>query len=67
MIREIFMNGRHRHVTLVIAVQYVMDMPPDLRTQVDYVFALRENVIKNRERLYRQFFGFLTSTNTLPP
>ena len=58
VIREIFMNGRHRHVTLVIAVQYVMDMPPDLRTQVDYVFALRENVIKNRERLYLQFFGF---------
>lgn len=61
VIREIFMNGRHRHVTLIISAQYVMDMPPDLRTQVDYVFALRENVIKNRERLWKQFFGFFDS------
>ena len=59
-IREIFMNGRHRRITLILSAQYVMDLPPDLRTQVDYVFALRENVIQNRERLWKQFFGFFT-------
>ena len=26
-----------------------MDMGPDLRTQVDYVFALRENIIRHRK------------------
>ena len=61
VIREIFMNGRHRHLTFIISAQYVMDLPPDLRTQVDYVFALRENVMQNRERMWKQFFGFFKS------
>jgi len=58
VIREIFMNGRHRRITLILSAQYVMDLPPDLRTQVDYIFALRENVVQNRERLWKQFFGY---------
>ena len=34
-----------------------MDLSPDLRANVDYVFILRENVIQNREKLYKSFFG----------
>ena len=60
LIREIFMNGRHRRITLILSAQYVMDLPPDLRTQIDYVFALRENVVANRDRLWKQFFGFFS-------
>ena len=56
-IRDLFMNGRHLHITLCNAVQYVMDMGPDLRTQVDYVFALRENIISNKTKLWKYFFG----------
>ena len=56
-IRDLFMNGRHLSVTLCNAVQYVMDMGPDLRTQVDYVFALRENIISNKTKLWKYFFG----------
>ena len=44
-------------MTLLLSAQYVMDLPPDLRTQVDYVFSLRENVMSNREKLYKQFFA----------
>lgn len=55
--RDLFMNGRHVHITLCNAVQYVMDMGPDLRTQVDYVFALRENIISNKAKLWKYFFG----------
>ena len=56
-IRDLFMNGRHYKITFLAAVQYLMDLSPALRTQVDYCFALRENVISNRERLYKYFFG----------
>jgi len=56
-IRDLFMNGRHMHITLCNAVQYVMDIGPDLRTQVDYVFALRENIISNKSKLWKYFFG----------
>lgn len=56
-IRDLFMNGRHLNVCMCNAMQYVMDMGPDLRTQVDYIFALRENIISNKQRLWKYFFG----------
>ena len=55
--RNLFMNGRHYKCFFLAAVQWLMDLGPDLRTQVDYVFALRENILSNRERLYKYFFG----------
>ena len=33
-----------------------MDLPPALRANVDYVFILRENIIQNREKLYKSFW-----------
>lgn len=57
VIRDLFMNGRHQHVTLFNAMQYVMDMPPDLRTQVDYCFVFKENIMANKVKLWKYFFG----------
>eukprot|EP00967_Tisochrysis_lutea_P055514 scaffold69821_cov26-Tisochrysis_lutea.AAC.1 len=51
------MNGRHMHVTFCNAMQYVMDMGPDLRTQVDYVFAFKENILCNKNKMWKYFFG----------
>ena len=42
-------HTRHYKITFLNAVQYVMDLGPDLRTQVDYVFALSENIISNKQ------------------
>jgi len=56
-IRQCFMNGRHWKIFFMLTMQYCMDLSPDLRANVDYVFVLRENVIQNRERLYKSFFG----------
>ena len=43
MMRLLFMNGRHWKVMLVITMQYPLGIPPTLRTNIDYVFILREN------------------------
>ena len=51
------MNGRHWKLFFMLTMQYCMDLTPDLRANVDYVFVLRENVIQNREKLYKTFFG----------
>lgn len=56
-IRNLFMNGRHRKIFFISCQQYIMDMPPELRGQVDYVFALREPIISNKEKLWKFFFG----------
>ena len=34
-IRAVMMNGRHEHIFFVNAVQYVVDFPKDLRSQLD--------------------------------
>jgi len=56
-IRQCFMNGRHWKLFFMLTMQYCMDLSPDLRANVDYVFILRENIVQNREKLYKSFFG----------
>ena len=36
--RAVFQNGRHRRLFLINAVQYLCDLSPDLRTNVDVIF-----------------------------
>jgi hypothetical protein len=55
MMRLLFMNGRHWKVMLVITMQYPLGIPPNLRTNIDYVFILRENYITNRERIWKNY------------
>ena len=59
-IRGIFMNGRHWKITFLLTMQYCMDLPPDLRANIDYVFILRENIIQNQEKIYKNFFGIFS-------
>lgn len=59
--RTIFMNGRHWKIFFMLTMQYCMDLSPDLRSNVDYVFVLRENIIQNREKIYKNFFGIFPS------
>ena len=56
-IRACFMNGRHYKLLFIITMQYALGVPPNLRTNVDYVFILRENYISNRKRLYEHYAG----------
>ena len=57
MMRLLFMNGRHWKVMLVITMQYPLGIPPTLRTNIDYVFILREPYIANRKRIYDNYAG----------
>jgi hypothetical protein len=57
MMRLLFMNGRHWKVFLIITMQYPLGIPPTLRTNIDYVFILREPYIANRKRIYENYAG----------
>ena len=57
VMRLLFMNGRHWKVILVITMQYPLGIPPNLRTNIDYVFILREPYIANRKRIYENYAG----------
>lgn len=56
-IREIFMNGRHWGIMFILAMQFALGIPPNLRSNIDYVFILRENIVSNRKRLYEHYAG----------
>ena len=57
LMRLLFMNGRHYKIMLVITMQYPLGIPPTLRTNIDYVFILREPYIANRKRIYENYAG----------
>lgn len=57
LMRLLFLNGRHWKVMMLITMQYPLGIPPTLRTNIDYVFILRENIIGNRKRIYENYAG----------
>ena len=61
MMRLLFMNGRHWKVMLIITMQYPLGVPPNLRTNIDYTFILREPYINNRKRIYENFAGMFST------
>ena len=56
-IKQLFMTGRHYKILFVITMQYPLGIPPTLRTNIDYIFLFRENIIKNRKRIYEHYAG----------
>jgi hypothetical protein len=57
LMRLLFMNGRHWKIMLIITMQYPLGVPPNLRTNIDYTFILREPYITNRKRIYENYAG----------
>ena len=57
LMRLLFMNGRHWKIMLIITMQYPLGIPPNLRTNIDYVFILREPYIANRKRIWENYAG----------
>lgn len=56
-IKEVFFNGRHISILFFLTMQYPLGISPQLRTNIDYVFIFRENIMANRKRLYEQYAG----------
>ncbi len=59
--RSVFMNGRHYKLLFMLTMQFALGIPPNLRTNIDYVFILRENYVSNRKRLYEHYAGMFPS------
>jgi len=55
--RYVFMNGRHVDLSTMITMQYPLGITPNLRTNVDFVFILRETILGNRRRIYENYAG----------
>lgn len=56
-IRSIFMNGRHYKIFFLITLQHAMGLPPVLRNNIDYIFIFRNNIRREREKIYQHYAG----------
>jgi len=58
--RTIAMRGRHMGpLAYTNCVQYLMDMPADIRSQIHYVFCMKETSKKNIKKLYEDIFSMV--------
>lgn len=60
-IREIFMNGRHWQLLFILTMQYPLGITPNLRSNIDWVFILRNNIMRDRKTLYEHYAGMFPS------
>jgi hypothetical protein len=60
-IRYLFMNGRWLKVFFIITMQYPLGIQPALRTNVDFVFILREPYMTNRKRIFDNYCSVFPS------
>lgn len=56
-ILELFFNGRHHHLSFILTMQFSLGIPPELRSNFDYIFLLAEDIMSNRKRLYEHYAG----------
>jgi hypothetical protein len=57
IVQQLFYNGRHYGIFCLISNQYAYDLSPALRSNIDYVCILKDNIRANRERLWKSFGG----------
>lgn len=55
--RDLFFNGRHLNCSLIVAAQYLMEITPELRTNIDYLCVMREPILTNRQKMHKYYFG----------
>ena len=55
--RELVFNGRHLHTGIIMGLQDIMSIRPNIRSQMDYTVSTAEDTVQSRKRLYETVFG----------
>ena len=58
LMSELFLNGRHLKITFIFALQYIIGIGPDQRSNVDFAFLLSDDNQQNHKKLYDNFGNF---------
>lgn len=60
-IRCVFLNGRHLKIFYLISLQFSLGLPPILRNNIDYVFIFRNNIMREKQKIYDNYAGMFPS------
>lgn len=60
-ISEILMNGRHYKLTYILTMQEPLGLMPNLRSNFDYIFLLKENSALNKKKLWVNYASMFPS------
>jgi hypothetical protein len=54
---SIMCEGRHRAITLCLVLQYSLAIPPNIRSQFNFIMLLAEDNFSNRRKLFEHYAG----------
>lgn len=57
--QTLFKNGRHFKMLYLLGLQYVLDMPPIIRSVVAGIFIFRETNLDSLQKIYRNYAGII--------
>lgn len=55
--QSLFKNGRHWKMLYILSLQYSMDIPPPIRSNIDGVFIFKETNENNLNNIYKNYGG----------
>lgn len=55
----LYKKGRNWKMLYILSLQFAMDIKPNIRTNIDGTFILREPLESNREKLYRNYASII--------
>lgn len=56
-IGELLMNGRHRNITFIFTLQYLIGINPELRTNIDFVFIYGQEANNDKKKIFDNYAG----------
>lgn len=60
---KLMYEGRHYQITYLLTMQYSLGIPPELRSQFDFIFLLGEDMVSNKKKLYDHYAGMFPNFN----
>ena len=63
-ILELLFNGRHYQIMYILTMQFPLGITPELRSNFDYIFLLKEDFISNQKKIFDHYAGMFPNFNT---
>lgn len=51
----------HLSTMVIFSMCFPIGIPPNIRTNIDYIFVFQDTFISNRQRIYEHYFGMIPS------